>query len=87
LMGYVQVLDTDSGRVVREIYERGGLVGASTRSWSSLETRADGKCYVDDDMELLAFDLVRDPATISLSANGLLTPVRGAIEGRSERLD
>jgi|TARA_B110000003_G_scaffold71512_1_gene72850 hypothetical protein len=87
LMGYVKILDTESGRAIREIYEGGGLVGASTRSWSSLETRADGKCYVDDDLELLAFDLVRDPATISLSANGLLTPVRGAVEGRGERLD
>jgi hypothetical protein len=76
LYGYVEVLDdTEEGRRVRSIYADGGLVGASTRSWSSLEKREDGKTYVDDDMELLAFDLVRDPATYSLNSFALMTPV------------
>lgn len=75
LRGYVEVLlDRPGGRAVLEAYERGELLGASTRSWSGLERRADGKTYVDDDMELLAFDLVRNPSAISLNSHGLLVP-------------
>lgn len=75
LLGYVEVLlDKPAGRAVLAAYERGELLGASTRSWSGLERRADGKTYVDDDMELLAFDLVRNPSTISLHSHGLLVP-------------
>jgi len=75
LRGFVEVLlDRPGGRAVLEAYERGELLGASTRSWSGLERRADGKTYVDDDMELLAFDLVSNPSVISLNSHGLLVP-------------
>jgi len=81
LEGVVEVLDTEDGAVVRGIYERGGAVGASTRAWSSLETRADGRTYAEDDMELICFDLVRDPATYSLFSPSLLMPVESRFEG------
>ena len=84
--GVIEVLDsTAAGREVWEIYRKGGLVGASTRSWSSLETRSDGKTYADDDMELLCFDLVRDPSTYSLTSTSLLTPFSPRYEGLSAR--
>ena len=84
--GVVEILDaTEAGREVWDIYRDGGLVGASTRSWSSLETRSDGKTYVDDDMELLCFDLVRDPSTYSLTSKSLLTPLLPRYEGWDSR--
>lgn len=80
LYGYVEVLlENAMGREVLAIYERGELLGASTRSWSGLEVRGDGRTYVDDDMELLAFDLVRNPSTVSLHAHGMLVPVDRAM--------
>ena len=78
LFGYLEVTaETVDGREVREMYARGDVLGVSTRSWSGLETRSDGRVYVDDDLELLAFDLVRDPATASFNGPGAMLPVEG----------
>ena len=54
-----------------------GCFGVSTRSWSGLETRSDGRVYVDDDLELLAFDLIRDPRRRSFNGPGAMLPVEG----------
>jgi len=78
LFGYLEVtVETSAGRKVRAMYARGEVLGVSTRSWSGLETRSDGRVYVDDDLELLAFDLVRDPATASFNGPGAMLPVDG----------
>jgi len=49
----VEVIEqSEAGREVKEIYENGGVVGASVRAWGVSE----------EDFELITVDLVRQPA-------------------------
>ena len=42
LMGLIQVLPTPAGKLVQQLYEAGGAVGASIRGWSSYTAHMPG---------------------------------------------
>lgn len=64
LWGYIEVLDTPSGRLIRHLYERGCKLGVSSRGWASLR-EIPGKPYkcIMDNFELITFDFVTEPST------------------------
>eukprot|EP00892_Ulva_mutabilis_P006160 jgi/Ulvmu1/3916/UM018_0139.1 len=64
LWGFIEVLDTPSGRLVRHLYERGCKLGVSSRGWASLR-EIPGKPYkcIMDNFELITFDFVTEPST------------------------
>eukprot|EP00955_Chlamydomonas_euryale_P055806 356225-Chlamydomonas_euryale.AAC.4 len=75
LMGTIEILQTPSGLLLRELYSQGIKLGVSSRGWASLRSDPRHRCiYVDDDFELITFDFVTEPST----RGAFLIPVRGA---------
>ena len=64
LWGYIEVLDTPSGRLIKRLYSRGCKLGVSSRGWASLRELPgkDYKCIMDN-FELITFDFVTEPST------------------------
>ena len=62
VMGKLKVLDTPSGRILRSLIEGGAQLGISSRGLGSVEQR-NGKTMVQDDFQLICFDMVSDPST------------------------
>ena len=62
VMGKLKVLDTPSGKILRSLIEGGAQLGISSRGLGSVEKRGE-KTMVQDDFQLICFDIVSDPST------------------------
>jgi hypothetical protein len=62
VMGKVQVLDTPSGQVLKELVKAGVKLGISSRGLGSVK-EANGDTIVEDDFQLICFDFVSEPST------------------------
>ena len=62
LMGYVEVLPTRAGAMLRDLYVAGFQMGMSSRGWATLKDE-DGYVVIQEDFELITFDFVSDPST------------------------
>lgn len=63
LCGTVEVLSTPSGNIVRELLKNGIRLGVSSRGVGSVRSLGEGKVEVEDDFNLICFDLVSNPST------------------------
>jgi len=63
LIGTIEVLNTPSGKILQELLKAGILVGISSRGLGSVQESAEGGAVVQDDFELIAFDMVSNPST------------------------
>ena len=62
VMGKVKILDTPSGQIAKQLVKGGVQLGISSRGLGS--TRQQGSItMVEDDFQLLCFDLVSEPST------------------------
>ena len=61
-MGTIRVLNTPSGKILRSLVEDGCTLGISSRGMGSV-TERNGVTMVEDDFQLLCFDMVSDPST------------------------
>ena len=61
-MGKIEVLNTPSGRVLQELVKAGCQLGISSRGVGSV-TESNGVTMVEDDFQLICFDMVSDPST------------------------
>jgi len=61
-MGKIEVLNTPSGRVLQELVKAGCQLGISSRGLGSV-TESNGVTMVEDDFQLICFDMVSDPST------------------------
>ena len=61
-MGTIRVLETPSGQILRSLVESGVKLGISSRGMGSV-TERNGVTMVEDDFQLLCFDMVSDPST------------------------
>jgi len=61
-MGKVQVLDTPSGKVLKELVNAGVKLGISSRGLGSV-SESNGQTIVEDDFQLICFDFVSEPST------------------------
>ena len=61
-MGKIEVLNTPSGRVLQELVKAGCKLGISSRGMGSV-TERNGVTMVEDDFQLICFDMVSDPST------------------------
>jgi len=75
VMGKIKVLDTPSGQILRALVESGVKTGISSRGMGSV-TEQMGKTIVEDDFQLICFDIVSEPSTpnafMALSENKLM---------------
>jgi hypothetical protein len=62
VMGKIKVLDTPSGQILRALVESGVKTGISSRGMGSVTERM-GKTIVEDDFQLICFDIVSEPST------------------------
>ena len=64
LHGAVQVLDTPSGKILKELFRAGITLGISSRGLGSVkELRSEGTVEVQEDFELICWDFVSNPST------------------------
>ena len=63
VMGVIKVLDTPAGEIVKGIIRSGGQIGISSRGLGSVVNDANGVSMVQDDFQLICFDIVADPST------------------------
>ena len=62
VMGKVKVLSTPSGNILKELINSEVTVGMSSRGLGSVKEE-NGKSLVEDDFQLICFDIVSDPST------------------------
>jgi len=63
LMGKVELLNTPSGNIVKEIIRAGHTIGISSRGTGSVEQTNEGALEVQPDFELVCWDFVSNPST------------------------
>jgi|TARA_B100000424_G_scaffold237491_1_gene203013 hypothetical protein len=61
--GVVEILTTPAGNILKELFRCGVTVGISSRGMGSVEENADGVLMVQEDFDLLCFDMVSTPST------------------------
>ena len=62
VMGKIKVLETPSGKILKELVNGGVTVGVSSRGMGSV-TETNGRTIVEDDFQLICFDMVSEPST------------------------
>lgn len=62
VMAKIRVLPTPSGQIIKALVESGIKLGISSRGLGSTH-QANGITMVDDDFQLICFDLVSEPST------------------------
>jgi hypothetical protein len=62
VFGKLEMLDTPSGRILKDLVHAGVKLGISSRGLGSL-TKKNGKSYVNEDFQLICFDIVSEPST------------------------
>ena len=71
VMGVMEVLDTPKGLILQEFLKRNIKMGISSRGLGSIREE-NGQTIVEDDYQLVTFDVVLDPST----PNAFLSPVQ-----------
>jgi len=62
VMGKIKVLDTPSGQILSSLVNSGVQLGISSRGLGSV-TEGQGAVTVNDDFQLICFDIVSEPST------------------------
>jgi len=63
LFGKMELLNTPSGNIVKEIVKAGHTIGISSRGTGSVQQTNEGTLEVQDDFELVCWDFVSNPST------------------------
>lgn len=62
LLGKIRVLSTPAGKILESLISDGVKLGISSRALGSVHEQA-GKTIVEDDLQLICFDIVSEPST------------------------
>ena len=62
-MGKIEILGTPSGNIAKELLKAGIRLGISSRGMGSVKELGEGKVEVQDDFEIVCWDLVSNPST------------------------
>jgi len=62
VMGKIKVLDTPSGRILKDLINAGVKLGISSRGLGSVKESM-GVTTVEEDFQLICFDIVSEPST------------------------
>ncbi len=63
LMGKLEILPTPSGNIAKELLKAGIRLGISSRGMGSVKELGEGRVEVQDDFEIVCWDLVSNPST------------------------
>tara|TARA_R110000823_G_scaffold19911_11_gene61368 strand:- start:161 stop:805 length:645 start_codon:yes stop_codon:yes gene_type:complete len=76
VMGKIEVLDTPSGRILKDLLKSGVKLGISSRGMGSVKESMNS-LTVEDDFQLICFDMVSEPST----PGAYLSPQAGGMAG------
>jgi hypothetical protein len=62
VMGKIEVLDTPSGKILKDLVKANVKLGISSRGLGSVK-KDKGQTIVEDDFQLICFDIVSEPST------------------------
>tara|TARA_R110000765_G_scaffold72293_1_gene140382 strand:- start:92 stop:670 length:579 start_codon:yes stop_codon:yes gene_type:complete len=81
LIGIVELLNTPSGNIVKEIIKAGHTIGISSRGTGSVQQTNEGHLEVQDDFELVCWDFVSNPSTHGAFMNPIsLNEEKGVVD-------
>ena len=63
VMGKIKTLDTPSGNILKSLANSGVTLGISSRGMGSVKESKNGDTMVEDDFQLICFDIVSEPST------------------------
>ena len=87
LCGRVELLNTPSGNIVKEIIRGGHTIGISSRGTGSVKPTNEGHLEVQDDFELVCWDFVSNPSTHGAFMNPVsLNEGAASKEGKYDKL-
>jgi len=87
LMGKVELLNTPSGNIVKEILRGGHTIGISSRGTGSVQQTNEGTLMVQPDFELVCWDFVSNPSTQGAFMNPISLNEGKQAAGKYDRLD
>ena len=87
LMGKVELLNTPSGNIVKEILRGGHTIGISSRGTGSVSQTNEGTLMVQPDFELVCWDFVSNPSTQGAFMNPISLNEGKQAAGKYDRLD
>jgi hypothetical protein len=87
LMGKLELLNTPSGNIVREIVKGGHTIGISSRGTGSVTQTNEGTLMVQPDFELVCWDFVSNPSTQGAFMNAISLNEGKQTVGKYDRLD
>lgn len=87
LMGKVELLNTPSGNIVKEILKGGHTIGISSRGTGSVTQTNEGTLMVQPDFELVCWDFVSNPSTQGAFMNPISLNEGKQAVGKYDRLD
>ena len=87
LMGKVELLNTPSGNIVKEIVRGGHTIGISSRGTGSVTQTNEGTLMVQPDFELVCWDFVSNPSTQGAFMNPISLNEQKQAVGKYDRLD
>jgi hypothetical protein len=87
LMGKVELLNTPSGNIVKEILRGGHTIGISSRGTGSVSQTNEGTLMVQPDFELVCWDFVSNPSTQGAFMNPISLNEGKVKVGKYDRLD
>ena len=61
-IGEAKIMDTPYGKIVKNLMDEGAKLGVSSRGMGSVK-ESNGQTIVEDDFQLICFDMVSDPST------------------------
>jgi len=87
LMGKVELLNTPSGNIVKEIVRGGHTIGISSRGTGSVTQTNEGTLMVQPDFELVCWDFVSNPSTQGAFMNAISLNEGKIKAGKYDKLD
>jgi len=87
LMGKLELLNTPSGNIVKEIVRGGHTIGISSRGTGSVTQTNEGTLMVQPDFELVCWDFVSNPSTQGAFMNAISLNEGKQAVGKYDRLD
>ena len=87
LMGKVELLNTPSGNIVKEILRGGHTIGISSRGTGSVKQTNEGTLMVQPDFELVCWDFVSNPSTQGAFMNPISLNEGKQAVGKYDKLD
>ena len=78
IYGKAKILDTPYGKIVKDLVKEGVRIGVSSRGMGSVR-EVNGDTIVEDDFQLICFDIVSEPSTPGAFLNNQAGPSRMSV--------